>query len=137
MLNYEQANPDCAVPLFTTVPSWYVNIEIGLLIVALMFFAIGVVTRSAAILALCRAETIHDIKDELNDTLLSAKTITPLIMAAIILFSLYHQGMTTWFTVYLVAVIISNILRVTLIVKQNVLVNKAIAEMLKPVQRKE
>ena len=117
-------------PLFMTVPAWYVTIEFVFGIILLVLSAIITVTSTIAILGLNRARLAKIAITYSTERPFSGAMIFSSIIIGVIATSMFMQGMTTIFVLYLIFVIVNNTLRFIRISMRNKIARAAmIAEM--------
>lgn len=108
-----------AVPFFATVPAWYIGLETVLTIFLLIMAGVAIFTQS---LFIVRIDNVKTLTDELSlppvKPFFSMSALFGWAVAAVIIGSLYYQGMFILFTFYIIGVVINNLLRYTLIVKR-------------------
>lgn len=115
-------------PLFVTVPAWYVTTEFVFGILLLVLSALILVTQTIAILGLNRVRLAKVAITYSTERAFSGATIFSLICAAVLATSMFIQGMTTIFVLYLIFVVVNNTLRFIRISMRNRLARGAIIE---------
>lgn len=115
-------------PLFVTVPAWYVTIEFVFGILLLVLSALILVTQTIAVLGLNRVRLAKVAMTYSTERAFSGATIFSLICAAVLATSMFMQGMTTIFVLYLIFVVVNNTLRFIRIGMRNSIARTALFE---------